>query len=83
MYIQMLMFLTNLFIGYHHFRIKNHILLLMKVLRDCKYIKGNILNSKCIEGSGASRLGGKRVVCDNELEILFCSKECSYGGTCW
>ena len=29
---------------------------------DCKDIKANILNSKWIEGSGRSRLGGKRVV---------------------
>jgi len=54
-----------------------------KFFCDFKFIKGSILNSKCIEGRGRSRLGGKRLVgCGNEEENLFCSKGCNYGGTC-
>ena len=46
---------------YHCFRIKD-LVILFKVLCDCKCKKGSIFNSKCIEGRGRSRLGGKKVV---------------------
>lgn len=51
--------------------------------RDCKYIKRNIFNGKCIEDSGRSRLGGKRVLgCDNKFDSLFVQKGYNLGGTC-
>lgn len=41
------------------------------------------MNGKCIEDSGRSRLGGKRVLgCDNKLESLFVQKGYNFGGTC-
>ena len=76
MYLQILIiyFKYNYWFRYHNFRIKDHILFIYERITQhhLKFFvivnteKGNILNSKCIEGSGRSRLGGKRVVgCDN------------------